>query len=312
MKILSLYKSNYDYSRNNTNSIVFSAKGKPLSLQYIVDKRAELLPKRILQEAKKYLKLPLDKQPTLLEIHRKEFAPLLTCETLTQAKKLYPEFEEVLDKVKFKRKSIYAKVFQERTDEKFALKMLQEYWGKLKTKEEIAEDLGMPCRTSLDWALEQINFVGFPKNYNKILKASDPIENKIIADKTTAWNALHPDLMYKHNKEAAQGCKTEKYRKEQSIRIKEYDKAHPERIEKITLAIKEGWDNCPEVKAAMAEFASKEALYTRSALMKKFTKQKLSPQETRTIKGFFKRFWDSHPELKKIYGDARRKNKLVN
>ena len=179
----------------------------------------------------------------------------------------------------------------------------------LKTKENIVADMKLHGRCTLNSWLDAINFPSFPNNYVALLNASDVEGNHIIAAKTTAWNNLHPDLMYAHNRKAAQACKTPEYKKAQSKVIKDYDKKHPERAHKISNTVKEGWSKCPEVRAAMAEFAKKEPAFIQNSLMKKFTKQKLNEVETRATKGFFKRFWAVHPEMKIIYAKARKGTK---
>ena len=301
---------NYSYYRRNdyNSSLTFEASGKPLTLKYIVEKRENLLPIRVLEGAKKCLLDSSLKTKSLLDLHKEIYAPLLECKTLDEAKKLFPEFESLKEEIKFKRpNSLYAKSFMERTEnENFALKMLQDIWGNLKNKDDIAKELGMNSRSSLDWALGQINFVPISSSYKKLLLASDVEGNKTIADKTRAWNALHPDLMYVHNKNAAQGCKTAEYRQAQSKRIKEYDKEHPERREKISATLKEGWQKCPEVRKAMSEFSKKESTFLKRALVKKTTNKNLTEEEKRVIAGFYRRFWDAHPELKAVYAEARK------
>lgn len=304
---ISSIQNNYLYNPQVKDS-AFKSRGKPITLQYIVEKRSYLLPERILGSAKKLLADTKAKLPSLLDLHKQTYAPLLECKTLSEAQDLFPEFNEIEENITFKRpKSIYAKLFKERTEnENFALKMLQDIWAKLKTKDEIAEEFGMYGRTSLDWALKQINFVTFNTNYRKLLQASDEEGNKIIAQKTTAWNSLHPDLMYAHNKKAAQKCKTDEYRTEQAKRMKEYDLTHPERRKKISITLKEGWEKCPEVRAAISEFIKSEKALIKNLLSKKSKKIQLSEFEKRALSSFYKRFWESHPELKDVYAKARK------
>lgn len=295
--------------RSNNNKPSFEGRGKPITLRYVVEKRSHLLPERVLNNAREILSSQTERIPSLMELHKSIYAPLLTCNTLDEAKEMFPEFEEMLGIVTFERNSRYAKEFNERTDKNFALRMLQEFWVNLKTKDEIAQELGMLNRNSLEWSLKQIGFVSYPANYKTLLKASDEEGNRLIACKTIAWNALHPDLMYAKNKHAAQGCKTPEYREAQSDRMKAYDREHPERRQKIGESSREAWENCPEVKEAMSEFAKSSSLFVRKVVMKNIKGENLSPAEKRINKGFYKRFWDSHPYLKAVFADARNKNK---
>ena len=149
----------------------------------------------------------------------------------------------------------------------------------------------------------------FLKNYNKLLQASDEIGNREIANKMTAWNSLHPDLMQAKNKHAAQGCKTQEYRDAQSKRIKDYDKLHPERKEKISISNKKAWEVCPEIKDAMKSFAQTQNAYIKKVIMKNMTEKKLTDYEDRINKTFFKMFWNAHPDLKAIFSQAKKNAK---
>lgn len=310
MQISPITQFNFNKIEKPSIQPSFECRGKPITLEYIVEKRSYLLPERVLKMVKEELAKGVSKLPSLMEIHKSIYEPLLRCKTLeeAQSQEMFPEFKNIKNEVVFERNTRYAREFQERTDSSFALKMLQEFWANLKTKEQIAKELGMTSRTSLEWPLKQINFVSYPANYKTLLLASDSEGNKKIASKTTAWNALHPDLMYARNKHAAQACKKESYRKAHSIRIKEYDKNHPERREKIALASKESWERCPEVRQAMAEFAKHESGYIKKIIMKRFKGEVLTKNELRTSKGFFKRFWQTYPELKSVFSKARKQN----
>lgn len=308
MQVLPISIIQYNRFQTQNNNTTFGHIGQPITLKYAVEKRSYLIPERVLKEAKKLLAKSEQETKSLLEIHNEIYKPLLECKTLEEAQKLFPEFKDMTAEVIFERNTRYAREFKERTDKNFALKMLQEFWAKLKTKDEIAKEIGMKSRSSLDWPLEQIKFISYNPNYKILLRASDVEGNRIIASKTTAWNQAHPDLMYAHNKKATQGCKTEKYRNEQRDRILTRDKIHPERIEKIAKSSQETWDKCPKIKEAMAEFMSTCPAYMKQVIAKKRSGKKLNEYERRVNGAFFKEFWNKHPELKKIYADARKKS----
>ena len=296
------YNSNIELSN-------FKARGKPITLEYIVKKRSYLLPKRVLDKAQVIVARMRENKPSLKELHLDIYAPLLECKTLDEAKHLFPEFSDIKEDVIFQRNSRYAEEFKMRTDKDFSLKILQEYWGKLRNKDDIAHDLGMKGRSSLDWVLKKIGFVPLDTNYKILIKASDEEENRLIAAKTTAWNVLHPDLMFLKNRKAAQGCKTEKYRKEQSQRIKDYDKEHPERREKIRIVTQRAWDSCPEIKKAMSDFLLELTPAERCVIVRSINKKCLSSKEKVIRNKFFKDFWTKYSNLKSLYAEAMKKNK---
>ena len=147
--------------------------------------------------------------------------------------------------------------------------------------------------------------MSYKPNYLTLLRASDEEGNKNIADKTRAWNSMHPDLVKIHNKKAAQGCKTPEYKRAQAERMIVYDRENPERREKISRYTKRVWELCPNIKDAMAAFAQKQPAYVRNVIMKKIQGQFLTETESRIGQMFFKRFWRANPELKKDYARAR-------
>lgn len=288
----------YNFNYNNSSSYdtqTFGSKGQPISLKYIMQKRKNFLPVRVQKYVQKLIDQGKDSGVSLLDVHKKLYEPLLECKTLAEVKQQYPEFINILPVVPCQKKSVNSKG---RTTENFGLKVLQEYWANLKTKNEIAQMFGMPARGTLDFSLEKINFIGFSHNYKMLLKASDVKGNKIIADKTKAWNKANPELRRELNKRAAQGCKTEEYRKAQSQRMYAYDILHPERRQKISKKSQQMWDKCPDVKRAMFEFAKTQGTYLSVVLAKHAKKQHLTPNETIVLNGFFKKFWHAHPELK--------------
>lgn len=299
------YNRIYNNVPRTQNNPTFEAKGKPLTLEYIVENHEKLLPERVLNAVKNVLKEKINPLPSLKEIHTEVYKPLLECMTLSQAKFIFPEFRKINDEVVFEHNSARAKNFKEHVGDNFPLKMLQEYWAKFRNKDDIAKDFGLNSRSSIDWALKNIEFVCYDKNYKTLVKASDEIGNRSMASKTKAWNASHQEEMYARNKKAAQSCKTEEFRKEQSERMKKYDEKHPERREKIAKSSKDAWDLCPEIKEAMKEYTKTLPTYIRGVLKKDHNHIPLTTNEIKIKMGFFKGFWEKYPEFKEQFKKAR-------
>ena len=158
MKILPVKFYTPKINSKNEHRQSFGARGQALNLKLLVEKHSSLIPPRVLEEAKKLLAKDPNSKISLKQIHLDIYAPLMQCKTLEEAKKLFPEFEVLKDAVIYRRKSKYRKDFETRTNENFSLKMLQDFWYKLETKETIAEKLGMKSRSSLEWPLKQIRF----------------------------------------------------------------------------------------------------------------------------------------------------------
>ena len=268
MRILNfteMYTQNNSRIKNSSTNLVFCAKGQPLKLKYIVENRSYVLPERVLNEAQKLLKYNNRKLPSLLEIHKKIYAPLLKCRTLDEVKELFPEFENVKNEIKFIKNNHYKKEFEERfSGVDFTLKMIKEYWGELKSIKEICEASGLKNRASLEWPLQEINFPKFHNQYKNILLASDINGTKILAQ-----------------------------------RVQNFDLSDSSRIEKISKALCARWLTIPEIRRAMSEFAASEGCGYRKMLDKISAGKELNEVEKRMDKGFFKRFWAQYSYLKK-------------
>ena len=284
----------------------FDGRGKPIDLRYIYQKHQAILPQRVFNEVNKILSENPKELPSLMQIHKYLYAPLLECKTLEEAKALFPEFSGINDiKINYQKRTFKDEKPKLDVNKDFALTILQEYWAKLRKQDEITADFGFGTRSVIKWAMQKKNIPGMSSQYKTILNSSDEEGNKIIASKTAAWNALHPDLMLAKNKHAAQGQKRPEVRERQSKIIKEYDIEHPERREKISRYGKLVWEKCPEVAAAMSEFAKKESGFTKLVIKKDIKGKRLTEYEKRAKKGFYSRFWKAYPELKPIYKAAR-------
>lgn len=301
MKILSINPFCYQTSQSS-----FEGRGKPIDLKYIVQKRANLLPLPILAQAQSIVARTPGTTKSLKELHLERYASLLRYKSMDAVRVAFPEFAGIADSVTFERDTVFKTRFEDKTKGiNFPLRMLQELWANLKSKDEVAQELGFKSRSSIDWALKQIGFVYYPPNYRTLLKASDEEGNRKIAQKTQAYNAAHPDLMYAKNRHAAQGCKTPEYKAAQRERMLEYDRLHPERREKISEFDRRTWELCPDIKDLMAKFAAGETAYVRNIVMKKTRGVVLTEQERRVDRGFYKRFWAAHPECREILAAAK-------
>ena len=108
--------------------------------------------------------------------------------------------------------------------------------------------------------------------------------------------------MYRRNRHAAQACKKKKYRKAQRQRMLEYDKQHPERRAKISDFVRAVWAKVPDVSEQERIFLRDECSpLTRQVCHKAKNGEKLTPEENRIRKAFYKEFWARHPECRERY-----------
>lgn len=284
------YKSHYNTvnsGQTRQSSLSFEG-GRLIDLNYVLKNRKNLLPERVLNKVEEIVKSNPSKMPTLKQIHQEIYQPLLKCKTLDEAKTLFPEFSDIKEaNISFQRytKNIKRILSNEYFDKNFSLKMLQECWANLRSKEEIVKEIGLDSRTSLDWVLQKINFVNCTSNYRTLIKASDPESRKIIAAKTTAWNAAHPDLMKARNKHAAQYMKKPENREAHSKRMKEHFEKHPERRKQVSANSKEYWSN-----AKHREEQSKRGLEY----------ERLHPEKRSNNAKYQRLVWEKIPEIRMI------------
>lgn len=271
----------------------FEAK-MPIDLNYVLEKRAHLLPKRVLGKVQEIVASKSENMPSLKEVHLKTYAPLLECKTLEEAQELFPEFAGVKEAtISFQRITGNIKKLKEGgfLEEGFSLKVLQEVWAKLKSQDEIAQDFGLKNRNAITWVLQKIGFVNYDTNYKTLLMASDAESRATIAGKTIAWNASHPDLMRARNKKAAQGMKKPENREAHSRRMKQHFIDHPERREQVSENSTKYWSD-PQHREEQSQRGKDYAKAHPEKAQKSSERGKaawaLIPEARETLKTFFK------------------------
>lgn len=226
----------YNNNRNINNSKPSFQAARDINLKYIYDKRLRLLPQRMRQKVSSVVENNGNIYESLRDIHLKTYAPLLECKTLGKAQNMFYEFSEVLPaQVAIQHKSVNVKKIMETTPlEDLSLYLLKERWGKLKTLEEIAKELGLKGRSALAWIMEKIRIPDFGANYHKLLSTTDEKLNREIAQKTKDYNAAHRSDVIERNREL-------------SRRFKELNR----QISQIA------WDRLPHIKEAFSEVSSR-------------------------------------------------------
>lgn len=237
MKIQNNYANYNLYNTQNSMTRQGFGAAKDITLKYIYKAHFAVLPKRIQTEVEKLVKAGKHDSITLYDLHKQKYAALLddkTCKTLDDARNLFPEFREVLDaKAVIEHKSPnIKKIMQKVPLEDLSLYLLKERWGKLKTLDEIAQDLGLKNRTGITWLKDKIQMPDFGKNYTTLLRASDEAYNGIIAGKTKAYNAVHYDAVVKKNQRLSK-----------------------KNIELNRFIAQEAWDRLPHIREALSEIS---------------------------------------------------------
>lgn len=299
--------NNYPSKAGEFSFCGLGAKG--ITLRYALTKQRHLLPPAMAEAISRLLEGGSTSHPTLRELHLQTYAPLLDCKTLDEARNLFPEFMGVLDAkaVLQRQRANIRKIEEHCPKERLSLLLLQELWGKLTPQAELAKQLGLSSHRQLDYFKSAICFPNRSTAYTNLLKASEPEMNSEMARKTTAYNLLHPDLMYARNKRAAQFTKTPEYREAQKQRLRQHFIDHPEKREFAKRVSQTVWDRLPHMKQALKDFLEKEcSQYTRSVIKKLFTGEKFSSADARVRMQFYKDFWAKYPEFRQEYSQMRK------
>lgn len=279
---------------------------KDINLRYVFKHRSHLLPARvrdavemILQETKEQ---PLNTLPTLREVHLQAYAPLMKAETLTEARTLFLEFSDVIDfsqiAHRFSRSAkIISKILP---PEKFSLDCLKKIWSGM-TQEEIVKYYGFSCRDVLTKICKTLNIPKPMGNYLTLLKTSEEEGNKKVADATRR----HIDICLENLAFANLANKTPEARAKQALSMRRFYDENPDKRAEIAEISKQTWQRCPEIREALAAFLSNEPVYIQMISHKQRHGCNINEREIRSVKGFYKRFWEAFPELKEMYSKAR-------
>ena len=208
---------------------------RDINLRYIYDNRLRLLPERMRHKVINAVENNGNIYEPLRDIHLRSYAPLLECKTLGKAQNMFFEFRDVLPAqtaIQHKSPNV-KKIMQTVPLEDLSLVLLKERWGKLRTLDEIARELGLKDRSALAWIMSKIRIPDFGANYHKLLSATDETLNSQIAQKTKDFNAANRGVIIAHNREL-------------SKRFKEFNR----------LVSQIAWDRLPHIKEAFSKLAS--------------------------------------------------------
>ena len=288
-------------------SITFGA-AKDINLRYIMKNRSHLLPVRVRGAVENILSetegQPLSVLPTLREVHQQTYAPLMSTETLSEAGTLYPEFSGVIDftqiAAKFSRSAkTIARILP---PEAFSLDCLKKIWSGM-TQEEIVKYYGFSCRDVLSKLCKTLNIPKPQGNYLTLLKTSEEEGNRKVAEATRR----HLDVCLENLAFANLANKTPEARAKQAESMKRFYEEHPEMRAEVAEISTETWRLCTQIRRALADFLSDESSYIQILSGMQRHGRSLNDKEIRSVKGFYKRFWEAFPELKEIYSKARLK-----
>ena len=75
--------------------------------------------------------------------------------------------------------------------------------------------------------------------------------------------------------------------------------------ERVSRLNKLTWEKCPEIKEALKIYTAESPDYVKHALSKKRSGGKLTEVDRRIINGYYKGFWEKHPEFVELYSKMK-------
>ncbi len=292
----------------NQQAVNFSS-ASDISLKYILDKHSGYLPERMKKAMSEALKDSAENIPAFYKLHEKVYKPLMEAQTLNEAKALYPEFSDVLELSDFassRSKAVKAVKNKGIPLENFTLEFLKKIFTPT-TQNDLVKEYGFTNRSLVSWLQQKLKIQKLPNVYLNLINMSNEEENCRIADiSRKAMYARPKEMMDEIQAKIARHHRTQEYRekkRQEMIDFYKREHAHAQKLSKIGHLT---WEKCPEIKLAMSEYTKNSSDYIKKILSKCQKHQKLSQNEKHYLKGYYKGFWDLHPDFAEKYTEMRK------
>ncbi len=288
------------------DTVSFGA-AKDLNLRYIMQKREHLLPKSVKNVVEAELARAqgqnISMLPTLKEVHNIVYAPLFSAKTLEEARLNCPDFADVRDFTEIARDFPRStKMISEHLPiEEFSLDCLKKIWSGM-PQEEVAKSYGFSGRGVLAKICQRLNIPKPEGNYLVLLKTCEEEGNSKVAE----ISRCYIKTSMKNLKRANKANKTAKARAKQAESMRRFYIENPDRRREVSEISRLTWEKCPEIRKAQVEMLSDEPAYVQIATGKQCHGCAISANESRSIKTFYKKFWEKYPEFREAYARARR------
>lgn len=292
---------------NNPYTPNFGA-ASDITLKYVLERRSQYLPERVLARAKELSRNPVSEQPALKDLHKDVYRSLMGANTLEEAKELYPEFAGVIDAVELEgNRSKAVKAIKKIMSLKdFTLQYLKDLYS-LMTEDNIVAKYGFTNRSLLQWLNTKLHITKPMGEYNLLVKMTDEAENNRIAELSRQQVKNNPEAHLEMSRKGAATQKRPEVIEKKRAMMKEFHKNNPKYAEKTRLISQRTWAKCPEIRKALSEYTASQNDITRKTLEKRVKQRKeLTENERKIISGYYKRFWATYPQYLEVYREARK------
>ena len=134
---------------------------------------------------------------------------------------------------------------------------------------------------------------------------SDEAENSRIAELSRQAIYRMPEVQQARQAKAAAYHRTPEYKKMKRQQMIDFYKNNPHLAERVSRLSKLTWEKCPEIKEALKIYTAESPDYVKACLRKKRSGGKLTEVDKRIIYGYYKGFWEKHPEFVELYSRMR-------
>lgn len=290
-------------------------------LDKLAEKNSQIYPQNI----RVWLEMALEEgnkaKETLIDIHKKYFASLKKCTSLSEIKEKFPEFKDVIssenifpNKGSFidKYKNGEIEIFDKNED--LSVQLIKLYWGEgfsLNDLKRYADGV------DLYYAMKNLRIPTASRDYGHILKMSDPEYNERLTAQMTYQRRLTLDKKAQEMGEPLyipRGPQTEEHKLHiseglirywqenpdrifsMSERTKSFYKENPEKLEELSRVLKKAWSTfgADKIKKALSEFMKKHGHSS-------FNAEENPVNITKSQSNVLKKFWDTNEWAKKTF-----------
>lgn len=248
--------------------------GYSLSLSQTVqnlDKLGAKFPPDIKTLAEQEIAQGNSQDKTLIDIHKSKYEGLNSCNTLDEAKQMYPEFEGIFSDSELEHKEnsfIWgvkagnSKNFSQNED--VALQLLKLYWAEGFSLSDLSKHAD---GKNLYYSMQKLNIPLMDRNYAHILKFSDKEYNEritktMVEKRQEAMLAAIANGTFFQKEHYSRAPLSDEHKKHISEGLIKYYNEHPEALAEMSAREKEYWENNPHQRQLMTRVTT-EAWQTR-------------------------------------------------
>ena len=299
--------------------------GKSLSLEQTIVQldKYSTFPPDIREMAILEIKAGNPKDKTLIDIHKDKYSALNDMETLSEAKKAFPEFKDVLPdwQLDYKPNSFVDDVKQGKNkyfdpEIDLSLQLLQLYWGEGFSLSDLTKQFD---GRNILGTMDRLNIPRVERNYGMYLKLSDKDYNARFS-KEMSERSKNVAKNIAERREGAyipKGPLSESHKRNISQGLLKFYSEHPERLSEMSKKQQEFYENNPVERTKFSQvlyraWGYREADSIRKRLSKFMGVKEMTPAELSDVspksQEKLKEFWKRNPWAAQQFSKCMKKS----